>query len=75
MCVYHRYKDAAADCTGALRLDSANLKARLRRARCNVELGAYDQAVRDFEQALGEMRSNKSTKEEIAAGEKRAVSC
>ena len=63
-----RFKDAVSDCTAALRLDSANLKARLRRARCNVKLGQFDQAVRDFDQALADMRSTKSSKEEVAAG-------
>jgi hypothetical protein len=42
VCVPGRYRLATADCSSALRMDSMNLKARLRRARCNVELGQFD---------------------------------
>jgi DnaJ family protein C protein 7 len=41
-----------ADCSKALELDESYLKALLRRAKCYMELGDFDEAVRDYEKAL-----------------------
>ena len=63
-----RYKDAAGDCTSALRLDSSNQKARLRRARCYVELRQFEQALRDFDQGLVDMRAANASADDVKAG-------
>ncbi|XP_018574946.1 dnaJ homolog subfamily C member 7 [Anoplophora glabripennis] len=42
-------KEAIADCTAALNLDDTYLKALLRRAKCYMDLGDYEEAVRDYE--------------------------
>lgn len=50
--VQHRLaktKDAVNDCTAALQLDDTYLKALLRRANCYMDLGEYEDAVRDYE--------------------------
>lgn len=40
-----------ADCSGALELDENYLKALLRRAKCYMDLGDFEEAVRDYEKA------------------------
>jgi DnaJ family protein C protein 7 len=40
-----------ADCSCALELDENYLKALLRRAKCYMDLGDFEQAVRDYEKA------------------------
>ncbi|KAG5892978.1 hypothetical protein JTB14_015022 [Gonioctena quinquepunctata] len=42
-------REAIADCTAALNLDETYLKALLRRAKCYMDLGEYDEAIRDYE--------------------------
>lgn len=44
--------EAVADCTSALKLDPKYLKALLRRAKCYMDLGEYEDAVKDYEQAV-----------------------
>ncbi len=38
-----RFDAASVDCTNALRLDASNNKARLRRARCFIDMGLLDE--------------------------------
>uniref|UniRef100_A0A1L8E306 Putative dsrna-activated protein kinase inhibitor p58 n=1 Tax=Nyssomyia neivai TaxID=330878 RepID=A0A1L8E306_9DIPT len=45
-------KDAVRDCNAALNIKTNYLKAILLRAKCHTELEEYDEAVRDYEQAL-----------------------
>lgn len=54
-------KEAIADCTAALNLDDTYLKALLRRAKCYMDLGDYEEAVRDYEKVckLDKNRENK----------------
>lgn len=50
--VQHRLakiREAVEDCTAALDLDDVYLKALLRRASCYMDLGEFDDAVRDYE--------------------------
>jgi DnaJ family protein C protein 7 len=50
--VQHRLaktKEAVEDCTAALELDDTYLKALLRRASCYMDLGEYEDAVKDYE--------------------------
>jgi len=47
-----RLNEAVADCSSALDLDENYLKALLRRAKCYMELGDFEEAVRDYERAL-----------------------
>lgn len=42
-------KDAAEACTKALELDENYIKALLRRAKCYMELGEFEDAVKDYE--------------------------
>lgn len=57
----NKIKDAVDDCTAALNLDETYLKALLRRAKCYMDLGEYDDAVRDYEKAckMDKSRENK----------------
>ncbi|XP_030765296.1 dnaJ homolog subfamily C member 7 [Sitophilus oryzae] len=54
-------KDAIKDCTAALNLDDTYLKALLRRAKCYMDIGEYEDAVRDYEKAckMDKSRENK----------------
>ncbi|KAJ8920970.1 hypothetical protein NQ315_015764 [Exocentrus adspersus] len=54
-------REAISDCTAALNLDDAYLKALLRRAKCYMDLGDFDEAVRDYEKVckLDKSRENK----------------
>ncbi|KAK7793735.1 hypothetical protein R5R35_007885 [Gryllus longicercus] len=56
-----RLNEAIADCSAALELDSTYLKALLRRAKCYMDLGEYEDAVRDYESAckMDKSRENK----------------
>lgn len=54
------------DASSALRLDTKHVKIRLRRARCHVATNNYDQAVRDFEMALGDMKASGASPAEMA---------
>ncbi|XP_017784313.1 PREDICTED: dnaJ homolog subfamily C member 7 [Nicrophorus vespilloides] len=53
--------DAISDCTNALKLDEKYLKALLKRAKCYMDSGDYEEAVRDYEQAckMEKSRENK----------------
>lgn len=53
-----KYSDSVSDCTSAIELDENYLKAYLRRAKSNLELEEYDEAVRDFEKVHRMDRSN-----------------
>ncbi|KAF7287162.1 tetratricopeptide repeat protein 2 [Rhynchophorus ferrugineus] len=44
-------KEAIADCTEALKLDDTYLKALLRRAKCYMDIGEFEEAVKDYEKA------------------------
>ncbi|XP_023020069.1 tetratricopeptide repeat protein 2 [Leptinotarsa decemlineata] len=54
-------REAIADCTAALNLDETYLKALLRRAKCYMDLGEYEEAVRDYEKVckMDKSRENK----------------
>ncbi|KAK9879729.1 hypothetical protein WA026_006789 [Henosepilachna vigintioctopunctata] len=45
----NKIKEAVDDCSSALNLDGAYLKALLRRAKCYMDLGEYEEAVKDYE--------------------------
>ncbi|ENN78715.1 dnaJ homolog subfamily C member 7 [Dendroctonus ponderosae] len=47
-----KIKDAILDCSSALRLDDTYLKALLRRAKCYMDIGEFEDAVKDYEKAL-----------------------
>jgi len=57
-----RYKDSVEDCTRALALDPHSQKALLRRAQSRAEMGEWEEAVRDWEQALRRDRGNAEIK-------------
>jgi hypothetical protein len=61
-----RHKDAIMDASAALRLDTKHVKIRLRRARCHVATNSFDEAVRDFEMALGDMKAAGASPAELA---------
>ncbi len=53
-----RHSDCVRDCTSALDLSPDYQKATLRRAQSNLELGAAEEAVRDYEAAHKRDRAN-----------------
>lgn len=57
----NKIKEAIEDCSNALKLDETYLKALLRRAKCYMDLGEYEDAVRDYEKAckMDKSRENK----------------
>lgn len=61
LCKLGKNLDAVADCTSALKLDDKYIKALLRRAKCYMDLGEYDDAVKDYEHAvkMDKSRDNK----------------
>jgi len=44
-----QFQIAAKECTAALRIEEHYMKAMLRRARCNVRLGRYEESIADYE--------------------------
>lgn len=54
-------KEAIQDCSAALNLDDSYLKALLRRAKCYMDLGAFEEAVKDYEKVckMDKSRDNK----------------
>lgn len=54
----NRNEDCIADCTKAIELDAAYLKAYLRRAKCYMDTEQYEEAVRDYEKITKMDRSN-----------------
>lgn len=48
----NKMRDAVADCTTALNLDKNYLKPLLRRAKCYMDLGEFEEAVRDYEKVI-----------------------
>ncbi|XP_018333293.1 dnaJ homolog subfamily C member 7 isoform X2 [Agrilus planipennis] len=69
-----KFEDAVADCTMALDLDDTYLKALLRRAKCYMDLGEYEDAVRDYEKAckMDKSRENKRLLQEAKIALKRS---
>lgn len=57
----NNHKEAVDFCTEALRLDEDYLKAILLRAKCNMALSEYEEAVKDYEKAckMDKSRENK----------------
>lgn len=53
-----KWSDSVADCNLALSLDESYIKAYLRRAKSNMELGQFEDAVRDYERIHKMDRSN-----------------
>lgn len=51
-------QEAVADCTKAIELDSGYIKAYLRRAKCYMSSGEYEEAVRDYEKVCNMDRSS-----------------
>ena len=47
-----KYKEAIADCNNAIELDETYLKAYLRRAKTNMDLENFEEAVRDYEKIV-----------------------
>lgn len=62
LCRLTKTKEAVEDCTAALNLDTNYLKALLRRAKCYMDLGEYEDAVRDYEKVCKLNRSRESKK-------------
>ncbi|CAK0800777.1 unnamed protein product, partial [Prorocentrum cordatum] len=58
-----KWLEAEEDCSRALGLNNANFKARYRRARARFELGNFQAALRDVDDALKEMPDPHSSKE------------
>ncbi|KAF5305683.1 hypothetical protein FQA39_LY09172, partial [Lamprigera yunnana] len=56
-----KLQEAIADCTAALNLDESYLKALLRRAKCYMDTGEYEEAVHDYEKAF-KMDKSRDTK-------------
>lgn len=52
-----RLNEAVSECTSALELDENYMKALLRRAKCYLDLGQYDDAVYDYEKAYQKDKS------------------
>ena len=44
-----KYEQAKEDCDKTIEMDSNYVKAYLRRATCNAQLGNHEDAVRDYE--------------------------
>lgn len=70
----HKTREAIKDCTAALNLDDSYLKALLRRAKCYMDLGEYDDAVRDYEKAckMDKSRENKKLLQDAKLALKRS---
>jgi tetratricopeptide (TPR) repeat protein len=60
------HEEAENDCTSALLLDAAHVKAFLRRGACRSLSGYYSEAIADFESALRVEPKNKDAKAEIS---------
>lgn len=58
-----RLEDSIKDCTSALELDEKYLKALLRRAKSNMELEQFEEAVRDYESAQRMDRGNQEVRQ------------
>ena len=54
-----------ADCTAAIDLDDGYVKAILRRAKSNMELEEYEEAVRDYEKAYRMDKGNHQLRSEL----------
>ncbi|CAH1955868.1 unnamed protein product [Acanthoscelides obtectus] len=67
-------KEAISDCTAALKLDEGYLKALLRRAKCYMDIGEYEDAVRDYEKVykFEKSKENKCLLENAKAALKRS---
>jgi DnaJ family protein C protein 7 len=48
----NKYNEAIADCNSAIDLDETYLKAYLRRAKTNMDLENFEEAVRDYEKIV-----------------------
>ncbi|CAG9865374.1 unnamed protein product [Phyllotreta striolata] len=55
-------REAINDCTAALTLDDTYLKALMRRAKCYMDLGEYEDAVKDYEKICKMDKSRESKK-------------
>eukprot|EP00729_Bicosta_minor_P003239 gene3239-32010_t len=66
-----RYKEAADDCTTAIKLDKKYTKAWLRRATALVGMGSLEESIPDFEQVLKLDPKNAAAKKELASLPKR----
>lgn len=67
-------REAIADCTAALNLDDNYLKALLRRAKCYMDIGEYEDAVKDYEKAckMDKSRENKKLLQDAKIALKRS---
>ncbi|KAF6260615.1 hypothetical protein COO60DRAFT_1700224 [Scenedesmus sp. NREL 46B-D3] len=61
-----KFSEAAADCSSVLEADSNNVKALLRRAAANEELGQQRQALEDLRRALQLQPQNAEAKARVA---------
>lgn len=70
----NKVSEAASDCTSALALDENYMKALLRRAKCYMDLGKYEDAVRDYERIckIDKSRENKRLLQEAKLALKRS---
>lgn len=67
-------REAIEDCTAALNLDETYLKALMRRAKCYMDIGEYEEAVRDYEKVckIDKSRENKKLLQDAKMALKRS---
>ncbi|CAH1099268.1 unnamed protein product [Psylliodes chrysocephalus] len=67
-------REAIEDCTAAISLDDTYIKALLRRAKCYMDLGEYEDAVRDYEKIckMDKSRENKKLLQDAKLALKRS---
>ncbi|KAM0902125.1 hypothetical protein ACQ4PT_019506 [Festuca glaucescens] len=61
-----RHEKAVEDCTGALAVRPGYIKARLRRADCNVKLERWEASLRDYQVLIQELPENDDVKKALA---------
>lgn len=67
-------REAIEDCSAALDLDENYLKALMRRAKCFMDLGEYEEAVKDYEKVckMDKSRENKKLLQDAKMALKRS---
>ncbi|KAL3281185.1 hypothetical protein HHI36_004402 [Cryptolaemus montrouzieri] len=70
----NKLREAVDDCTAALKLDDTYMKALLRRAKCYMDLGEFEEAVKDYERInkMDKSRENRRLLQEAKTALKRS---